>query len=137
MCLGHPQRHAHPGNAGHVLHPFSDLARGLRPGRLAAPLAVGDPEQDDSVARAQVDRYTEISHRGTDVTVQYLLELLPVPPFEHDLAQLEQHARLVGSRELRHSPSLPADTDFMGPAGAWNRVLAPVFPAPPVDSVAP
>ena len=23
----------------------------------------------------------------------------------------------------------------MGPAGAWNRVLAPVFPAPPADSV--
>jgi hypothetical protein len=25
----------------------------------------------------------------------------------------------------------------MGPAGAWNRVLAPVFPAPPADSVRP
>ena len=82
---------------------------------LAALLAVGDPEQDDPLALAQLDRHAEVPHRGADVAVQDLLELLPVPPLEHDLAQLEQHARLVGRREVWHSPSLPADS-----ASSWG-----------------
>src|SRR5512142_3213179 len=38
--LGYPQRHADPGDAGHVLHPLRQLARGLGPARRTAPLAV-------------------------------------------------------------------------------------------------
>jgi hypothetical protein len=46
-----------------------------------------------------------------DVALQDALELLPVPSFEHDLAQLEQDARLIRTRpggELRHPISVPA-----------------------------
>jgi len=41
--------------------------------------------------------------------VEDALELLPVPPLEHDLAQLEQHARLIRDGELWHPPSVPAE----------------------------
>src|SRR5262245_32140043 len=75
--LGHPQRHAHARDAGHILHPRRDLAGGLRPARLAALLSVGDAEQDHPLALAQVDRHAEVPHRGADVAVQDLLELLP------------------------------------------------------------
>ena len=64
----------------------------------------------------QVDRHAEVPHRGADVAVQDLLELLPVPPLEHDLAQLEQDAQLIGGGGIWHSPSLPADSGYMGPA---------------------
>jgi hypothetical protein len=44
--------------------------------------------------------------------VQDAFELLPVPPLEHDLAQLDQHARLIRDRELWHSPSVPAEDPY-------------------------
>src|SRR6201990_193523 len=87
-----------------------------RPPRLAALLSIGDAEQDHPLALAQVDRHAEVPHRGADVAVQDLLELLSVPPLEHDLAQLEQDAQLIGGGGIWHSPSLPADSGFMGPA---------------------
>ena len=111
--LGHPQRQADADDAGHVLHPLRDLARGPRPALRAALLAVGDAQQDDSLALADVGRHADVAQRGADIGVQDALELLPVPPLEHDLAQLEQHARLIGAvraqgiGERRHSPSLP------------------------------
>ena len=108
---------------------------------LAAPLAVGDPQHDHAVAVMQVDRHAEVPHGGADVGVQDLLELRPVPPFEHDLAQLEQHARLIAARrahggeELWHPHSLPAGGESLGLARAGNRVLAPVRPAGSADSL--
>ena len=68
--------------------------------------------------------------RGADVAVQDAFELLPVPPLEHDLTQLEQHARLIGalrsagSGERRHSPSVPAEN----PYPERMAVLLPGFP---------
>ena len=110
--LRHPQRQAHPGDAGHVPHPLRDLAHGPRPGLLAALLAVGNAEQDDALPLAQVDRHAEVAHGDADVAVQDSFELLPVPPLEHDLAQLDQHARLIRGGELWHSPSVPAEDPY-------------------------
>ena len=109
--LDHPERLADPGDAGYIPDPFGDRGRGLHPAGLTALLAVGDAEQDDPLALAQLDRHAEVPDRGADVALQDALELLPVPPFEHDLAQLEQDARLVRARPargLRHPTSVPA-----------------------------
>jgi len=120
----HPERQADAGDTRHVPHPFRDLASGLRPARLAALLGVGDAQQDDPFTLPHIDRHACVPHGGADVAVQDALELLPVPPLEHDLADLEQNARLVrtfralralrgfgGFRggELWHPPSVPAE----------------------------
>ena len=78
-----------------------DLGRGLGPARRAALLAVGDAQQDDSLALAQVGRHADVAHGGADVGLQDALELLSVTPLEHDLAQLEQHARLIRAVRAR------------------------------------
>jgi hypothetical protein len=111
--LGDPEGLCHSGDAGDVPHPLRDPLRGLDPARLAALLAVGDAEQDDAFPLPDADRHAGLPDGGADVAVQDALELLPVPSLEHDLAQLEQDARLalsLGLRggELRHPPSLPA-----------------------------
>src|SRR5512142_3390 len=111
--LGHSQRHADPGDPGHLLHPLRDPGRGLRPARRAEPLAIGDAQQDDPLALADVGPHAEVAHRGADVGVENALELLPVLPLEHDLAQLEEHAQLIGTMRAQgigerwHPPSLP------------------------------
>ena len=110
--LGHPQRQAHPDDTGHVPHPLRDLAHGSHPGLLAALLAVGDAEQDDPFPLAQVDRHAEVAHGDADIAVQNAFELLPVPPLEYDLAQLEQHARLIRDGEVWHPPSVPAENPY-------------------------
>jgi hypothetical protein len=152
--LRHPQRLADRDDARHVPHPFSDLADGLRPAGFATPLTVSDAQQDDPFSLPQIDGDADLAHRRPDVAVQYVLELLPVPPLEHDLAQLEQNTRLIrafarfGGGELWHPPSLPAEIGrperergaflrpVLGPASGENRVLAPVFSASSVDTVA-
>lgn len=60
---------------------------------------------------ATCSRDAEVTDRGADVARQDALELLAVSPFEHDLAQFEQDARLVLTSPaggLRHPASVPA-----------------------------
>ncbi len=96
-------------------------------GPRAAPLpdgAVGDPQHDDPVALPEPDIDAGLLQRPADVGLQHPLELVPVAALEHDLAELEQDARLtegpsgragvpgllavLGYRGRGHSPSLPA-----------------------------
>jgi hypothetical protein len=52
-------------------------------------LAVGDAQQDDAFPLPHVDRHAGLAQGGADVAVQDALELLPVPPLEHDLTEFE------------------------------------------------
>ena len=94
------------------------LARWLEAFDGGTDLSARDPEHDHPFALPELD--PDIAHRAPDVVVQQPLELLPVPALEHDLAQLQQDARLrqlglrsvayvVGGEGRRgHPPSLPA-----------------------------
>jgi len=84
--LGHPQRLRHRHDARHVPHPLGDKVGGFGPAGLAALLAVGDAQQDDAFPLPDIDGNAGFARRSADVPVQDALELLPVPPLEHDLA---------------------------------------------------
>src|SRR5712692_1154704 len=98
----------------------------------AAPRSAGecpagrDGQHDHSFPLPQLQRDAEIADRAPDVVMQQALELLAVLALEHDLAQLEQHARFGQARRPRrrdaisqgqcgHSLSLPARRGFPAP----------------------
>jgi hypothetical protein len=96
--LGHPQRAAHPDDAGNVPHP-----RGHRVGRRHRVGRALDPQQDHALPLPELDSKVQIPNGAADVRVQKPLELLPVAPLQHDLAELEQHARFApGGRAAGH-----------------------------------
>ena len=92
--LRDPHRAADPGQAHHVGQPLRHQVDGCLSDQ-AALLGVGDADHDDTFALPDPHLDPEVAHGAPDVVVQQPLELLAIAAFKHDLAKLEQHARLT------------------------------------------
>ena len=107
----------------------------LKPNMVLSGYEASDRAGVDEVAEAtlelalaQVDRHPEVPHRGADIAVQDLLELLSVPPLEHDLAQLEQDAQLIGGGGIWQTGSYdPATKLYIVGTGNPYPIYDPQF----------